>query len=193
MRLLPIAISKVIPAAIWVTLWAALLGGCATPTVAPHHFLDEETAATITMVAEPWIFIGDQVALAPKNRGYLNLFAVDVNRMGTHRQYIAALVSTPPSLSDPSRLTLELRGGGQTLTLQPTVEETRKLGFVKPLAPAYSPGARWWYFPVTKEILGTIMRSTDLGATVVAADTRMIYTKWRDGSAEIAEFTAVLP
>jgi len=189
MRLLPIAIPKVIPAA----LLATVLGGCATPTVAPHHYLDEETAATITMVAEPWTFIGDQVAYAAKDRGYLNLFGVDVNRMGAHRQYIAALVSTPPLLKDPSQLTLELRGGGQALTLQPTMEETRKLGFVKPLAPAYSPAARWWYFPVTKDILGTIMRSTDLDVTVVAGDTRMIYTKWRDGSAEIAELTAVLP
>jgi hypothetical protein len=193
MRLLPIAISKVIPAVLLTALCAMLLGGCATPTVEPHHFLDEETAATITMVAEPWIFIGDQIAYAAKDRGYLNLFGVDVNRMGTHRQYIAALVSTPPALSDPSKLTLELRGGGQTLTLQPTMEETRKLGFVKPLAPAYSPAARWWYFPVTKEILGTIMRSTDLDVAVVAVDTRMVYTKWRDGSAEIAELTAVLP
>jgi hypothetical protein len=171
----------------------AMLGGCATPTVAPRHYLDEDTAATITLVAQPWIFTGDQVAFSAKDRDYLNLFAVDVNRMGAHKQYIAALVSTPPPLSDPSQLTLELQGGGQTLTLQPTMEETRKLGFVKPLAPAFSPAARWWYFPVTKEILATVMRSTDLAATVAAGDKRMVYTKWRDGSVDIAEFTAILP
>ena len=181
MRLLPTAIVL------------ALLSGCATPTVTPRHYLDEETAATITMVAEPWIFSGDQVAFSAKDRDYLNLIAFDVNRMGGHRQYLAALVSTPPPLTDPSQLRLELQAGGQTLTLQPIMDDTRKLGFVKPLAPSFSPTARWWYFPVTKEILGTVMRSADLGVAVAVADKRVVYTKWRDGSAEVAEFTTILP
>jgi hypothetical protein len=176
-----------------IVLVSVMLSGCVTPTVTPRHYLDEETAATITLVAEPWIFTGGQVTFSSKDRDYLNLFAVDINRMGTHRQYLAALVSTPPLLSDPSQLILELQGGGQTISLRPTMDDMRKLGFSKPLAPAYSPTARWWYFPVTKDILGTVMRSKDLGAVLSAGDKRMVYSIWRDGSAEIAELTAVLP
>jgi len=177
MRLLPIAIL------------VAMLSGCATPSAAPRHYLDEETAATVTITAQPWIFFHRR----PGRREFLSLYAIDVNRQGAHLQYIAALISMPPPLSDPSQLTLELQGGGQTLSLRPTLEDTRQLGFVKPVAPAYTLGSSWWYFPVTKDILGTVVRSKDLGATVVAGEVRVGYTKWRDGSAEIAELTAILP
>jgi hypothetical protein len=171
-----------------------MLGACAAHVVTPRAYLDEETAATITVVADPWIFTGEQIGAGPDERDYLNVFAIDVNRMGDHRQYLAVLQSAPPpALSGVAAPTLELQGGGQTVSLQNTVEQPRKLGIAKPLAPSYSVTARWWYFPVSKEILATIARSRDLQATLVAADKRLPYSIWRDGSEEIAELTSVLP
>lgn len=171
-----------------------LLSGCAANVVTPREYLDEETAATITVVADPWIFTGEQMGASLNDRDYLNMFAIDVNRMGTHRQYLAVLQSIPPAaLAAAPSPTLELRGGGQTVSLQPTTEEPRKLGIAKPVAPSYSMDAKWWYFPVDKQLLGTVARAKDLQATMVAADKRLAYVMWRDGSEEITELTAVLP
>ena len=171
----------------------AILGGCATPVVTPRAYLDEETAATITVVAEPWIFTGEESSFTAKDRDSLSLFAIDVNRMGDHRQYLAVLVSDMPRTSTSGAVTLELLGSGKSVSLQPATEEPRGLGIAKPLAPSYSLTSRWLYFPVTKEILATVMRSTDLRAELTAGDKRVAYSMWRNGSAEIAELTSVLP
>ena len=74
-----------------------MLSGCASHVSTPRAYLDEETAATITIVAEPWIFTGEQVGASLNDRDYLNMFAIDVNRMGDHRQYLAVLQSMPPT------------------------------------------------------------------------------------------------
>jgi hypothetical protein len=170
------------------------LQGCTTPVVTPREYLDEQTAATITVVADPWIFTSEQFGASLNDRDYLNVFAIDVNRMGNHRQYLAVQQSAPPAtLAGTAVPTLELQGGGQTLLLQPAVETARQLGISKPLAPAYSGSAKWWYFPVDKQVLSTVGRAKDLRATLIASEQRLAYTMWRDGSEEIAELTAVLP
>lgn len=171
----------------------AILGGCAAPVVTPRAYLDEETAATITAVAKPWIFTAEESDFTAKDRDSLSLFAIDVNRMGDHRQYLAVLVSAPPRNSSSAAVTLELQGGAKSVSLQPATDEPRRLGIAKPLAPSYTLTARWLYFPVSKEILATVMRSSDLRAALVAGDKRIVYSMWRDGSAEIAELTSALP
>ena len=178
-----------------IALSIALLmsSACVAPVVSPRSYLDEETAATVTTVAQPWIFTGEQVAFAAKDGDYLDLFALDVNRMGAHRQYLAILVSTPPQAVSSNPLTLELTGGGQSVSLQPTTDTARLLGISKPLAPSYSTTARWWYFPVGKEIFATVVRSPDLTATLVVGGERVRFTTWRDGSADVDKFNAALP
>lgn len=171
-----------------------MLNACVSQAVAPRSYLDEETAVTITIVAEPWIFTDKHFTYSAKDRNYLKLFAVDVNRMGEHRQYLAMLVSgIPRSLLEAETVTLDLDGGGQHLSLQPTTDDLRQLGISKPLAPTFSMTARWWYFPVGKDILATVVRSKDLKVVLVAAERRIEYAAWRDGSAETAELTTVLP
>lgn len=169
-----------------------LLGGCASHVVTPRAYLDEETAATITVVADPWIFTGEQVGATLNDRDYLNVFAIDVNRMGDHRQYLAVLQSFPANDATVAPA-LELQGGGRTVSLTHATDEPRTLGIAKPLAPSYSMNAKWWYYPVDKDILATVARSKDLKAALVSADKRLAYVMWRDGSEEISELTAVLP
>ena len=178
-----------------IALSIALLmsSACVAPVVSPRSYLDEETAATVTTVAQPWIFTGEQVAFAAKDGDYLDLFALDVNRMGAHRQYLAILVSNPPAAAATSPLTLQLQGGGQRVALQPTTESLRDLGLSKPPAPSYLATARWWYFPVGKDILTTVVRSSDLTAAIDVAGKRVTFSTWRDGSADIDRLNAALP
>jgi hypothetical protein len=172
-------------------LAATTLVACAGPRpIAPKEYLDEQTAATIRVVADPWIFVRDRSA-ADAERDFLNLYAIDVNRMGEHRQYIAVLQWSPPLQSEGVVPTLELRAGERAITLQPAGESPRQLGIAQPVAQSYS-SAKWWYFPVEKEALTAIARAHDLQAAFVLNDTRIPYTIWRDGRAELAELTEVL-
>lgn len=177
-----------------VSIAVLFLAACAGPrTVTPKEYLDEQTAATIRVVADPWIFTRDRTGAAADQSDFLNLYAIDVNRQGDHRQYIAMLQWAPPPESSTATLpTLELQAGERLIALQPTTEDARKLGIAQPIAESYN-ASKWWYFPVDKQVLGDIARAQDLRATFVMNDERIPYAIWRDGSAELAELTAVLP
>ena len=50
--------------------------------LAPHEYLDEETAATVTVVAEPLVFANARTELAANARDYVTFAAAAVNRGG---------------------------------------------------------------------------------------------------------------
>lgn len=169
----------------------SLVGCTATPTLTPREYLDEQTAATITTVAEPWILVRD--AASGSERDYLSLYAIDVNRMGDHRQYLAVMQWFPFASSTAEPPSLQLHGAQPPITLQATSEEARVLGLARPPEPQAMPGAKWWYFPVDKTALATIAQIRNLRATLTAGEQRTTYVIWRDGSAELSELAAVLP
>jgi len=70
--------------AVLLALLAALLCAAAKP---PDEYLDEETAATLTIVAEPMVFACDRRDLGAYARDYLTLAAVAVNR-NRHVSYV---------------------------------------------------------------------------------------------------------
>lgn len=48
----------------------------------PHEYLDEETAATVTLVGDPLVFAQPRTDLAANARDYANVLAASVNRNG---------------------------------------------------------------------------------------------------------------
>ena len=107
----------------------AVLAGCATPSTAPREYLDEQTAATITVVADPWIFTRKN---APPQLDFFNLYAIDVNRMGDHKKYFVVVHYWPGAEFDGGAPpTLVLSGGGQELKLAPASEDARQLGIAQ--------------------------------------------------------------
>jgi hypothetical protein len=176
---------------------ASLLMACtATRTVTPREYLDEQTAATITVVKDPWIFTREQdMTRDAEQRAFLHLYAIDVNRMGDHRQYFAVLQSLPSAEAAKAAAapTIELKAGAAQTTLQPIDANPRELGIAQPVAEAYTMTAAWWYFPVDKQVLATIANTRDLHATIIINDERVPYILWRDGREELSELTAVLP
>jgi hypothetical protein len=156
----------------------------------PREYLDEQTAATITVVKEPLIFTRAP-SKAHGQRDFLHLYAIDVNRMGDHRQYFAALQSNPGELTNPP--VLQITVGGQTKTLEPIAESAREVGIAQPIAEAYTIAPAWWYYPVDKQTLATLANARDLDAQLIAHNEYIEYVLWRDGRGELSELTAVLP
>lgn len=183
--------------AISLSLLALSLHACSTePVTAPREYLDEHTAATITVVKDPWIFTRESVGLAnSRQRDFLQLYAIDVNRMGEHRQYIAALCPSPPVEAAVASVSpiLELKSGGWSMRLEASTAQPKDIGIVQPIAESYELDANWFYFPVDKQTLATIANAPALDAELISDGRRDAYTLWRDGREELSELTAVLP
>ena len=192
----------------------ATLAACATsrPTT-PRQYLDEETAATVTVVADPWIFfskdereerslptvmddratrsaIADRMDFAAQRRDLVSLYAIDVNRMGDHRQYLAVQQTLAREAKSPAAI--ELHFGDQNLVLQPVAKAPRELGIARPPADANARGSQWNYYAIDKDTLATIARSHALQASLLVDGDRVPFEIWRDGSAELSELSATL-
>lgn len=170
------------------------LYACSTErVVAPREYLDERTAATITVVRDPWIFTRETVRTGDgEYRDFLHLYAVDVNRMGEHKQYLAALIPEQVAEVDHAP-SIELKAQEWSLSLQASTVETREIGIASPVAESYALAASWWYFPIDKQKLATIANAPELDAELIWNGERTSYAMWRSGREELSEFTAVLP
>lgn len=173
-----------------------LLSACSTTTLTPREYLDGQTAATITVAAQPLIFVAENAAPVTRdtdrNRDYVELYGIDVNRMGSHRQYIALLqwMSSEATSAPP---VLELSLGGETLQLEASNQDPKDLGIAQPLAQAYSGSSRWWYYPADPATLKRIASARELTLALALLDRRAAYEMFSDGRAQLAELTAVLP
>jgi hypothetical protein len=165
--------------------------GCATaPSVTPREYLDEQTAATITVVADPWIFTRKN---APPQLDFFNLYAIDVNRMGDHKKYFAVVHYWPgPELAGSGAPALVLSGGAQELKLTAASEDARQLGVAEALDKSAPSSAKTWFYLVDKERLQAIAQSRQLSATLATERVDAAYVVWRDGSSELSEFATAL-
>ena len=179
---------------------ALVAAGCSmTRPAGPREYLDEKTAATITVVSDPWIFTREQFGSAVDDNDFLNVYAIDVNRTGEHRQYLAVLQSVPlePSAAAEAAAAgppkLELHTGDHRMVLEAATEDPQALGIAQPIAASYTLTSRWWYLPVSKQTLSTVASASDLTASLLSQGHRVPYVMWRDGRAAVADLTAVLP
>lgn len=167
-----------------------LCAGCAsTQTITPRAYLDEKTAATITVVADPWIFNRD--SLTPQ-LDFVHLYAIDVNRMGDHRKYLVVVKYWPdPEVASSALPELELGLAGGELSLEPVGDDPRALGIGQPVDPSAPHSAQGWFYPIDKTALAAVSEAQGLSLALVVGEKRTAYDVWRDGSAALREFAAV--
>jgi hypothetical protein len=181
--------------AVLVSSLLLLATGCATQ-VTPNQYLDEDTAATITVVASPWLFVADNPASAFVQRGYLNLHAFDVNRAGTHQHYFAVMQSSfDVALPDEKSWTptLEFQAGDRKLVFQSTAQDPRQLGITRPLERPVALESRWWYFAATKQDIAAVAQMQSPRVLLVGNEAQFSYVEFRNGSKQLAELSAALP
>lgn len=174
--------------ALIIPLVLALCACSSAPAPRPREYLDEQTAATIKVVAEPLIFTAEPGAGV---RDFLNVYAIDVNRMGAHRQYLAVLQWWPSAVTADATLVLE--GAGQTLSLAASPQSARELGIAQAIDPSAPREAQWRYFPIDKAQLAIVASATITRATLLGAEQRVAYALWRDGRADVADLADDLP
>lgn len=180
-------------AAIAVTL--TFLAGCQTTQVTtPREYLDEQSAATITIVAKPWIFTSDAPAVSLYERNALNVYAIDVNRQGEHKQYLAVLETPGIHTFMPKEAVRELQliSTERTFKFSPVTQSPRDLGIAQPLADPLAQSFRWSYFPVSKDQVAEMAKATGVRSALLTEKDRFEYVEFANGREELAEFGAVL-
>ena len=125
-------------------LLALHLAGC---TVAPQaedgsrEYLDETTAATVTVRGRPLVFARERPELAVHARDYLTLLPVDVNRSGRHAQYFfgylwSTIDKRAAGEDREAAPRFELVADGRRIALVPLPGEPRSAGLGEaPLEP----------------------------------------------------------
>jgi hypothetical protein len=151
-----------------VLLAVVLTAGCASGQPAgPREYLDERTAATITVAGESMVFACERPELGVNARDYVTLTAVDVNTSGRHATH---LVGYSWSTLDKRAIKdgdsrYEVVADDRTLPLQAMPDGFRSIGINEPPIPVPSRSALPLAAPITRDQL-QFLRDTP-GAYVV--------------------------
>ena len=149
-------------------LAAILMAGCASEQPAgPREYLDERTAATITVAGEPMVFACDRPELGVNARDYVTLTAVDVNTSGRHATHLVGYSwsTLDKRALEESNSNYEVIADDRTLSLQPMPDGFRAIGVNEPPIPVPSRGALPLTAPITRDQL-LFLRDTS-GAHIV--------------------------
>ena len=157
-----------------------LAAGCATTESAngEREYLDEETAATVTVGGPALVFARERPELAVHARDYLTLVPVDVNRSGAHAQYFYGYAwSTLDKRGLPEEATAALRfelvADGRRIPLQPLAGEPGDVGLGERPLPAPARSAQVLVAPTSREVQDFVAGAKELRAVAL-----------RDGVAE---------
>jgi hypothetical protein len=178
-----------------------LAAGCAGAPERPAatEFLDPQTAMTVRVVAEPFVYARDVPELAANVRDYLYVGAVETNNMGQRSHYLALIswstidrkrVGVPPA-ELPDRLELSL--GERTREYPLKTHEPRSVGVGASILepPAGYLGDSW--FIVSAADLRAFAATPPASVDVLIGGVRQTYTLWKRADAAFAAFVEDIP
>lgn len=160
------------------------LAGCAVaPTDGAREYLDEQTAATVTVGAPTLVFARERPELAVHARDYLTLVPIDVNRAGSHAQYFYAYIwSTIDKRGTDDVATLarfELLADGRRIPLTPVPGRPRDIGIGTPPVPAPARSAQLLLSSTTREVQEFVAAADEVMAVAVLDGVAEPFPLWR--------------
>jgi hypothetical protein len=172
----------------WAAAAVVMLGmtACVSrPTDAPRQYLDEHSAATVTVAPDALVFARPRPELAVHARDYLTVVPVDVNRAGQHVLYLYSYVWSTidkRGLANPdaTEAAFEIIADGRRIPLAPVQATPRQLGLVEAPVRAPSDSARLIIAPTTRETLEFLATASSLRAVAVANGVAERYELWSD-------------
>jgi hypothetical protein len=185
-----------IPLAVFLAALFATVPGCASaPPRAPTELLDEQTGATLVVVAEPLVLARARVDVAANARDYLTLVAVEANRAGKYSQYLLVhrwstvdrrMAALPGATA--GRLIIEADGRVlefKPLQPMPAALVRRDHVFMPEDADAVS-----WAYDVDMATLAYLAASHEFSVRLPDDTLDSPFTLWRDGRAALRAFAA---
>lgn len=174
--------------------FGGLLAGCASePQRAPTELLDEQTGATLVVVAEPLVFARARLDVAANARDYLTIVAVEANRSGKYAQYLlvhrwSTVDRRMAALPGEGAGRLLLDADGRTLELKPlqpmpAALVRRDRVHVPPDADVVS-----WAYDVDVATLAWLAGSHEIRARLPDETLASPFALWGDGRAALQAF-----
>jgi hypothetical protein len=169
-----------------------LLTACATTDEpAPRQYLDEHTAATVTVAAGGLVFARARPEFAVNARDYLTIVPVEINSGGSHVQYfycyVWSTIDRPPDAADKPA-TFDLVADGRQIPLTQVGAPVRSLGFGEiPVAPP-AHNALPLISATNREVLQFLVRAQALSVVATRDGVPERYDLWVDGRAAMDEF-----
>jgi hypothetical protein len=166
---------------------AVALGACASAPESkePSEYLDQTTAATISVVAKPLVFAHERPELAAHARDYVTLAAASVNRGGAIEYYIFAyLWSTVDNRNrsgvPPTADTLTIAADDRRINPQLVGHSSQEAGVGS--AVRAPPGHHWTLNVYKTDVatLGFIAESRQLTVITGATEGPVTYEPWDD-------------
>jgi hypothetical protein len=182
----------------WVIV-TLLLGGCATDGAGAIEHVDPHTGVTMRAMASPFVYARAVQELAGHDVDYLSVGAVEVNQMGTRRQYLAVVPWTRTvrradgsrAVPRADRVALTLGGERRELTL--ATHDPRSLGVNEPpYRPAWGYIGESWYAVTPADL--RVFAAGPPGSLELVEDGRtMTYVPMSRADAALQEFIRDIP
>ena len=166
-------------------LAAIVTTGCASRQAAgPREYLDERTAATITVAGEAMVFACDRPELGVNARDYVTLTAVDVNTSGRHALHLVgyawSTLDKRGAADGESRY--EIVADDRTLPLQAMPEGFRSIGLNEPPIPVPSRTAVPLTAPVSQDQLQFLRDTPEVRVLRTRSGVMERFELWRGPS-----------
>jgi len=180
-------------------LLTLMLAACAAqPTV--KSWMDPKSSVTVTAQTEPLVLIRAAPAPGLNERDYAQLTAIEINRMGERKLYLVAILWNSGDLWPDQAgafqnafKQIEVNLGDRTVALTPHTGEASELGISEAL-PLPIPGSSQIYFPISRDDLRAISRSSRIELTANGVpDAPRRYEEWQDGRRSLDDFLGQLP
>jgi len=182
--------------AVLAVLSAALLAWTAGVRAADpvRQYVDEITAATITVAVEPLIFARERTDLAANSRDYVTLTAIEINVQGKRSYFWSAYIwstidrrARQPLVAPGDELVLV--ADGRPIPLRSDAQTLRDLGLGESPTRAPTRTAVPALFAADRESIGYVARAGELRIELIHAGNNDAFVLWKDGRAALRAFS----
>jgi hypothetical protein len=165
---------------------AVLLGACASNSPNPTQYLDEKTAATVSVVARPLLFAHERPESAAHSRDYITLTAAAVNHTGRIDCFIFAYIwstldrrnaNSTPAAPD------ELSIAADDRRIQPQLEGHSPLEAGVGTAIGAPPGGHWRLNVYRSDVatLHYLAEARHIAVLIPSPEGPLTYEPWNNG------------
>ena len=158
-----------------------------------REYIDEITAANITVSSKILIFARERTDLAANARDYITLAPVEINRTGTRKYFWSGYLwstidrrNRQPLLQEGDELVL--LADGRPIPLHGNGKTLKDLGAGEPITPSPARAAIPVLFPVNPEEIAYVARATEVHIELLHAGTSESFTLWKGKPAMLAAF-----
>jgi len=163
------------------------------PTEAPREFLDEQTGATLSVVAKPLVFARERIDVAAHARDYATLVAAEIDISGKYSEYLLLYrwSTVDPRMSpvpDPNAGELKILADGRVFNLMPLAQMPVSLSQRRELQVPQHGDVISHAYLVDTATLRYIATSRELAVLMPQEALDTPFRMWEDGRKSLEQF-----